>query len=901
MEKTNNQSRKMPIAIICILLAVSLLLVGGFVFNMFIDYIQFREIGVKYIYVFWKNFYAKILSQSAAFLIAFVALFVNVLIMRTNALSINKENRVFKKILPLGLACFIVSFLLSMAFSQNIYDKILSFISSTPFNIGDPVFNKDIGYYIFQRPFFVELLEGLTKIWLFIIPFIVVSYIILYSVQKGNPFPGIFKDRFTIIHIGSNIMIFFLFKCFSYRFMSENILFSTFGEFSGAGFTDIYVWKLYYKIAPVVILAIILLCLIFLKSGKYKNAIMSVAVYPALFVLALLVSFFVQRLYVSPNEVAVEEPYIKNNIEATRAAYNLNNTEEREYPISYNLTAEDLSANSATIENIRITDYNQTLTVVNQLQGIRNYYTFLDSDVALYNINGKKVALNTSVRELNKENLDAATKKYINRKLRYTHGFGMVMSPLNSVTEQGQPKFWVKDIPAHSYNGAPKINQPRIYFGELTDDYVIVNSYQKEFDYSESNADVEYSYTGVSGIPMTFKNRLAFSIKYGDVSMLISRYINSESRLLLNRNIIERVKKIAPFLTYDSDPYAVIDENGNIKWLIDGYTTSDSYPYSQTYNGINYIRNSVKVVVDAYNGTVDFYIVDKTDPIVLTYDKIYPTLFCKEEMPIDLKTKVRYPDGLFKIQASVFARYHTTNPKQLYSKADLWAIAKERYGENTEPIKPYYNLMKLSETAEEELILMIPYTLENKDNMVSWLAVRSEGENYGKMISYIFSKGENVYGPLQVESRIDNDPKISREISLWNQGGSTVIRGNLLVIPVKNSILYVEPLYITSSNTASLPEVKRIIVAYGEEVVMAENLAKALEELFSAKLNVGTESTETNNTPMVEDDIGELIDKAVNVYDNVLNEMKNGNWEAFGKGMNEMSSILSLLKEKNSD
>lgn len=811
-------------------------------------------------------------------------------------LSRDAATDILKRIAPILLFSFIISFIASSLIRETVYNRFLLFANAVPFNKSDPIFYQNIGYYIFQRPFLISLIESLLGIWLFQTFYTIILYSILYISNGYRTISDIIYEKGIMIHNLVNIVIFFLIKASTYKFKSEDILYSTIGEVLGAGYTDIHVWFNYYKIAPFLLIAIVILTIIFLFRGKLKYSFITIAVFPLSWIITLFIAGLVQTIIVQPNEQTVEQPYLKYNIEYTRAAYNFENIIERDLPIKNNLTMQDISNNAVTVNNIRITDFPATLTILNQLQGIRNYYRFVDTDITTYNINGSPTAVFVGARELFKENLDESAKTYVNRKFRFTHGFGVVMNPINRITEQGHPVFTIKDIPPNSIDGAPQVLQPRIYFGELTNDYVIVNANnQRELDYSEGQEDVEFIYDGKAGIKLNLLNRLIFALKYGDFRMLVSGYITSESKILLNRNILNRLERVAPFLDYDSDPYIVIDDHGRLKWIVDIYTTSSYYPYSQPIGGgINYIRNSAKAVIDAYDGTVDFYITDQSDPLITAYNKIYPTLFNKKPLPEDIARHIRYPEQMFKIQAQIFSKYHITNPLAFYNKNDLWAISQEKYRGENKVVDPYYNLMKLPGigTDEEELVLMIPYTLVKKENMVAWLAVRSKGENYGQMVLYKFPKGVNVYGTMQIENRIDSNPDISREMTLWNQGGSTVIRGNLLVIPIENSILYVEPIYITADNESSLPEVKRIIVAYKDQIVMETTLERALMALFGENQIIVPDTGES---------IQDIIESALKTFQDMKIYSQKNDWENFGKTLKQLDDIMEVLQERKAE
>ena len=681
---------------------------------------------------------------------------------------------------------------------------------------------------------------------------------------------------------------------FSMNITAEGILFGEFGNLSGAGFTDVTVWRNYYIFFPILLLLSVVAACLFIKRGKVKNAVISAALIPASYVLVILCAFIVQLAFVKPYEVSMERQYITYNIDATRRGFSLQNASECEYLAENGLTSHDIKDEYKTIDNIRITDLNQTLTATNSIQGLRSFYTFKDNDIVTLDYNGTKTAFAVSVRELDTDKLPESAQSYINKKLRYTHGYGIVASPLNKVTEEGQPEYLIKDIPTYSETGMPKIEQPRIYFGEHSNDYAIVKTKYSELDYMEGDRTVEYSYDGKAGIKLNLFNRFSFAVRCGDPMLLFSGYITGNSKILCNRNVISRVKKAVPFLKYDKDPYVVIDYDGRIKWVIDAYTTSDKFPYAQKYDGVNYIRNSVKAVVDAYDGNVEFYITDTDDPVIRVLSRMYPGVFHEDELPLYISEQMHYPEYLFKLRSEVYKSYHITEPEALYSRSDIWVTAKEKYaGGESVDVEPYYNLMKLDGEDSESLVLMQPYTPQGKENLVAWMAVGSGADNYGKTVVYRFPKGKTVYGTLHIENKIDNDPNISKEISLWDQGGSNVIKGNLLVIPIKESLLYVEPIYITAKNSAALPEVKRIAVAYGDKVAMEPTIGEALDVIFA------------NKTPSAGDDeektLEMLIDEASKKYNEMQSYSANGGYKAFGAALDELGKIFDEIEEKRAE
>lgn len=906
---SDDKNRSLTIFYIIFALLAIFVLVGKF-FTEYISYIEVSEIGKKYVSIFFKNLSVKYILQIIWMLIIFLISLFSLLFVRMNLTNIAIDSGILKKKRVIVLIGIIFAFMFSSAFSENMYEKYLHLVYGGSFNMQDPLFGKDIGYYIFKRPFMFSVVNSLYDIWLIFTILIFAAYFIFMSMFNAYKLRDFMSIKSVGIHNIINLTVLIVLKASQYIFKSEELLFGSFGEFVGAGYTDITIWLNYYRIMPVVLLVITVFAILFFYKGKYKSAVKALLIFPAIWGLTLVLSVAFQYLFVSPNEVLRESKNIENNIKYTKAAYNIENVGEINFDVKNDFTADDIEKNKNTLDNIRILDLDSNLVVLNQIQGIRNYYKFNETDIIPYTINGEKSAIAITPREITKENLSDTSDTYINRTLRYTHGFGVVANPINRVSSQGQPEFLVKDIPPKSVDGIEKITEPRIYFGELTRDYVVVGSKKyKELDYSEGQEDIEYTYKGKAGVKLSFINRLLFASKYGDFRLLVSSMFSSDSKILINRNIVERIKKVAPFFEYDKDPYMIIDKDGKLKWIVDAYTSSINFPYAQYYGDKNYIRNSVKVVVDAYEGDVKFYISDKDDPIALMYKNAYPDLFETEELGEDIKEHIKYPEYLFSIQADIYSKYHIDNPTAFYNKNDMWVIAKEKYGisaNEERTVAPYYNLMKLEGSNEGELLLSIPYTLSNKDNMVSQLAVRNEWENYGELFVYKFPKDINVYGPMQIENRINSDTEISSALTLWSQGGSKVIRGNMMIVPIKNSLLYIEPLYMMSQNQSTLPELKQVIVAYDEKIVMKSNISEALYALFGKSVpeNSKQDITLDNNVldiPIDSEDVEyEDAKKAViDSFKGVKEALGNGDWENFGVYMNELEkSILDLESEE---
>jgi uncharacterized membrane protein (UPF0182 family) len=667
---------------------------------------------------------------------------------------------------------------------------------------------------------------------------------------------------------------------------------------NGAGYADIHYYIPVLKLMRYVSLAAALLIFCNFRMRTLKLAIAGILFIVLGDIGGKAASQAMQKFEVTPNEVVKETPYIKWSIQYTRAAYNLENIEARHFSPADNLSKELLEKNNLTVKNIRLWDQAPLLTTFSQLQEIRTYYKFLDVDNDRYQINGETRQVMLAPRELVPANLPS--RIWINEKLSYTHGYGLCLGPVNSVTSEGLPNFFIKNIPPESSTPIT-VTRPEIYYGESPAGYAIVNTKAKEFDYPSGNDNVYSTYSGNGGVPVGgILKRLMFVLNFKELKILLSTDISSRSRMLYNRQILERVNKAMPFLIYDRDPYMVITENGRLVWMIDGYTTANSYPYSATLSDLgNYIRNSVKVTIDAYNGTVSFYIADSTDPLINAYSRIFPGVFKPISlMPTDLRAHIRYPQALFTIQAKVYSLYHMTDPQVFYNKEDLWKIPESFSEGTTETMMPYYTIMKLAEVGKtEEFILMVPLSPAKKENMIAWLAARCDEPNYGKMLVFDFPKQNLVYGPEQIESRINQDPEISKTLTLWNQGGSRVIWGSLLVIPVEQSLIYVQPLYI-AAQSGGVPELKRVIVSYGNSIAMEETLEKSLNTIFGKTFEPLAQEASSQSVPNNSSDVKSLISEAGHQFESAQEELKRGNWAGYGNAMQKVEQLLKDLGNK---
>ncbi len=892
-----------------ILLIGLLLMVAWRVVYLLTDWFWFIEVGYENVF---KTTIMAELSASALFgILFFIIFYLNFFLavrLSSKLVVIDRDeqfqvppvisDRIAAQKLLLIISLILAFFAAQIGLSQ--WENLLLFLNGLPFGIKDPVFGNDIGFYAFSLPllkFVHGFLMGTGIITL-------LATGVFYFLRRSFHFvpPRTWRSSPAArVHMTAIAAGLFLVGAFGAWLELYQLLFIKRGVVYGPGYTDAttQVWVLQALIGAYVLAAAALVVYIFRKDWRIPAALILAivlltavgrGVYPSL----------VQKFKVIPNEVVLEKPYLDYNIRFTRAAYGIDSVEEREYAAEESLTREDLRRNEATIKNIRLWNHGPLLSTYSQLQEIRTYYKFGDVDNDRYVVDGEYRQTMLSPREMSYEALPS--RSWVNEHLTYTHGYGAVLSPVNRITQEGLPEFFIKDIPPLS-SVSVNITRPQIYFGEKSNEYVFVGTKRPEFDYPVGDKNVYASYEGSGGVTLSFWKKLLFAARFGSFTILFSNEIGPESRVMFNRQIRDRLLLIAPFLRADYDPYLVITEAGRLVWIIDGYTVTDKYPYSEPTGRLgNYIRNSVKATVDAYDGTVKLYISDPADPIIQTYNRIFPGAFLKlEEMPADLLAHIRYPHGLFAVQAHMYRAYHMQDPQVFYNKEDLWSIPGGQQGGQgqEQEMEPYYTIMRLPGQKQEEYILLLPFTPSQRDNMSAWMAARCDAANYGKLIVYVFPKQRLVYGPRQIDARIDQDTEISKQLSLWSQRGSQVIRGSMLAIPIEKSILYVGSLYLAAEK-GRLPELKRVLVAYGNSIAMEETLEQSLQKIFGGQFvreKAARKGKEQVSAAVRKSD-RDLAIEALSHYRKAQEYLKQGNWGAYGDEMNRMAEILQSVEKK---
>jgi uncharacterized protein len=808
-----------------------------------------------------------------------------------------------RRLLPVVL--LIVSFLAGARASAH-WEVVARYMNQVPFGTTDPLFGRDLAFYVFGLPFWRALHGWALALatGTFLLTFAI--YVVQRSLVLTTHGPRLAQGART--HLLALGAVLFLLKAVGFYLDRFDLLYSARGVLYGASYTDIHASLPALGVLAVVAVLCAVACVAQIPRPGLHILAGGVVLLGVFWIVGLgVLPALLQRFSVIPNELVAERPFLEHNIRMTRQAYGLDRVVEKEFPADENLDLAALDRNAATIKNIRLWDYRPLLRTYGQLQEIRTYYKFFDVDNDRYQVDGEVRQLMLSPRELSYQHLPgrgATGSSWINEHLTYTHGFGAVVGPVNRISAEGLPEFFVKDIPPQSTPNFPKITRPQIYYGEVANDYVIVRTRSQELDYPAGDQNVYASYAGDGGIGVgSFARKLLFAARFGELKILLANDLTSESRIMMYRSIADRVRQIAPFFTYDHDPYLVITDDGRLVWILDGYTTTDRYPYSDPVRGLgNYIRNSVKVTIDAYHGTVNFYLADPGDPLVRAYAGVFPRLLSPlEEMPPDLRRHLRYPEDLFAVQARKYATYHMQDPQVFYNKEDLWAIPRRVVDGRERDMEPYYTIMRLPGEAREEFILLTLFNPSRRDNMIAWLAARSDPPNSGRLVVYNFPKQKLIYGPRQVDARIDQDPVISQQLSLWNQRGSTVIRGSLLAIPIEQSLVYVQPLYLAASEQGALPELRRVIVAYGNAIAMEPTLEQSLARIFGGRAEpVVARPAERPAVPAPAGAtaLEPIVQQAWDAWTRAQEALRRGDWSAYGAEQKRLEEALKELRRK---
>lgn len=798
-----------------------------------------------------------------------------------------------------------VAFVTALVASARWLDVLMALHGAT---VGerDPMFGRDIGFYLFRLPAISALLNALAVLTLLAI----VGLLFLYAARGAI---SLGARRATMQpaaarHVGALIVLLFVVFAVQLWFVdSAGLLYSSTGPFTGASYADVHVMLPGIRISAVAaLLAAGLVAYGIVRQRLSGFAVLAVLGYAGVSVVARgIAPVAEEKLVVGPNELALERPYLQRHIAATRRAWRLDSVATRDLEADAGITMAHVRADSSTIENVRLWERDLIQQTFGQLQEIRTYYDFASVSDDRYVIDGRYRQVHISARELNPASLP--TRNFINERLTFTHGMGIAMAPVNQVTSEGLPVLFIKDLPPVS-SVSVKVTRPQIYYGELTNSYVFVGTGQREFDYPAGETNVYTTYTGSGGVPVgSFLRRALYSWQFGSMDIMLSSYLARGARIFYRRNILDRAQTVLPFLQFDGDPYLVVTDSGALKWMLDAYTSSSRWPYAQPLaDGTSYMRNSVKVVIDAYDGSVEAYLADPADPVARTYIGIFgPIIKPLSSMPADLRRHIRYPGDLFRIQTTLYATYHMVDPDAFYHREDQWQYPNvERGTPNAAPFMRHI-ILRLPGEAQPEFVYMTPFTPRGKDNLAAWMAARMDGPNYGKLIVYRFPKQSLVYGPKQIANRINQETSISQQITLWDQKGSQVIRGELLVIPIRGSLIYVQPLYLRAEG-GSIPELKRVIVALENRVAMGETLDEGLAALFGAPAPAGTTlaaadtaggaqpggtSATTSATAIPAD----LLRKAQQHYDRAIAAQRAGDWATYGREIDELGAVLKRL------
>jgi uncharacterized membrane protein (UPF0182 family) len=912
--------RRIALGIIALVFVA--LIVVPWLATFFTDWLWFKEVGFQTVFATSLMWRIGLFVIGGAFAFAFFygnvriargagsgfpVLFVN----RGDGVNVDVSRLFTKLFFPVAI---VLSLLTAISLSAW-WLTLLKGMNGVALGARDPLFNRDISFYLFRLPLISGVLSTLITLTLLSL----VATAAMYWLRSEITLPprrASAKPR-AARHLGG--LLVFLFVLLAIRTWivdTSGLLFSTTGPLIGASYTDVHIaLPGLYICAAVGVLAGVWVLVGIVRDKLVWSAVSATVFYVVVSVLARgIVPAAFQKLVVSPNELTRETPYIRKHIDATRNAWGLDKVEGRDLSGEVQLTMANIKANAATVDNVRLWERDLLMQTFKQLQEIRTYYDFVSVDDDRYTIDGRYRQVHIAARELNSESLP--TRTFINSRLTFTHGMGVTMAPVNQVTSEGLPVLFIKDVPPVS-TVSVKLTRPQIYYGELTNEYVFVGTGQPEFDYPAGDKNIYTKYTGRGGVPIgSFLRKVLYAFQFGSLKILLSDDIRGSARVLYRRNVMERATTAMPFLDFDNDPYLMITDAGELKWILDAYTTSDAYPYAQrTPDGTTYMRNSVKVVIDAYDGTVDAYIAQPNDPVVQTYANIFKGIFKPiSAMPADIRRHVRYPGDLFRIQTALHATYHMTEPDAFYHREDQWQIPGMLNKATNENPFMRHIIMRLPGEANPEFIFMTPFTPRGKDNLAAWMVARMDGENYGKLSVYRFPKQSLVYGPKQIANRINQDTDISRQLTLWDQKGSEVIRGELLVIPIEESLIYVQPIYLRAEG-GSIPELKRVVVAHENRVVMGETLEEGLNALFGsgavaqARTNVQDSLSTLGIEPSVvgggaapttgaapSGAVADLLREAQTHYDRAIAAQRAGNWADYGREIDQLGATIRALR-----
>ncbi len=900
-----------PVRTLLVFLALLLFLVLPSVASFYTDWLWFVETG--YESVFARRLSAQVLTGAAAAILAFVVLAVNLRLALAFLAQpyvvlggggaggpLVLDRRQIRRLANLGTLA--VSLVTGVSLSTRWLD-VLEYMNAAPFGETDPLLGRDIAFYVFALP----VLDAGRSTLMLLVGLSMAASAALYAASGGLGFDV--RRGFTAAprarqHLSLLLAVLFLLMAAGAYLDVPRQLVTPSGIIYGASYVDVYARLPLLRASVAVLAACAGLAVYHAFAARLWPLVLAFGLYFAVWLGGAVYAAATQRFVVAPNEQAKELPYIVYNIAATRKAFRLDQVEERELSGDAELTPTDLARNTDTLENVRLWDHQPLLDTFAQIQEIRTYYDFVSVDNDRYTIDGRYRQIMLSVRELNSESLP--NRSWVNERLTFTHGYGLTLGPVNQVTSEGLPVLFIKDLPPVS-TADLRLEEPSVYFGELSNSYVLVQTKAQEFHYPKGDDNVYTTYRGRGGVPIgSFWRRLLFAIRFQSTDIVLTEQIGPDSRILFHRRIQDRVREIAPFLTYDSDPYAVIAD-GRLFWVQDAYTTTDAYPYATPVNGgLNYIRNSIKVVVDAYHGTTTFYLADPDDPLARTLARIFPRLLKPlDAMPASLRSHLRYPEDIFAIQTAVYSTYHMTNPSVFYNKEDQWEVPSLESGGRPAPMRPYYTIMRLPGEAKPEFIQMLPFTPRRKDNLAAWMVARSDGPHYGRLFVFQFPKQKVVFGPRQIVARINQDQVISPQITLWNQQGSEVIWGTLLVVPIEESLIYIRPLYLRASG-GRIPELKRVIVAYQNQIVMEETLQAALDRIFRKPAPGTAEPVEPPAAapPSVETEPGPgesleaLAALAREHYARATKAQRDGNWATYGEELKKLGEVLDRMAKR---